>query len=95
MLVLCFSLYGCGTTVNSEPTVTLHPDLPAPVDVRIYDWKIIEDDNKVYVGLKYQDYLDFAQDRQSILKYIRESNNVICFYRKGEDLNDSICVEPP
>lgn len=78
----------------TEEITQSHPQLPTPVRFRQYNWVVVEVDGQRYISLPYNDFIDYLSDQQDVLRYIRESNAIICFYRdENDDLNDSICVD--
>lgn len=97
-LIVCgFALFLAGCSANEVKSTgrgmdqIIHPDLPRPVDPYRFDWVVIEDQDKPYVALTFDDSLKFRQYLEDILRYIRDSNEVICYYREGQD--DDICGE--
>lgn len=78
-------------------TVINHPRLPVPVSTYKVNWKVLpQPDGKVYVALSYDDSLIMRAMMEDLVRYTRDSNSVMCFYRK--DLHEPRCdsvPEPP
>lgn len=91
--IFCAILSGCQTNVVEAPKPsTIHPELPAPVGKYNVKWKVIPQDDHVYVGLTYDDSLQLKLMIEDLLRYIRESNTALCSYRR--DLQEPRCVVP-
>jgi hypothetical protein len=56
-----------------------------------FDWKVILQDEKVYVGLEYDQSVEFRVFLEDMRRYIKESNGVICFYR--DDVKEPRCYQ--
>lgn len=95
VIILCMVvlLSACGsypTQPQSTESTIIHPELPQPVAPYQFDWNIIEHEDKPYVALTFDDSLVFRQYLEDILRYIRESNDLLCYYREGN--GDPICT---
>lgn len=91
---LILFLNGCSlfqTIETKEDQVTLHPTLPRPISDLQIDWNVIEYESQIYIATTYQEYLDYLQYQQDVIRYIKQINKTVCFYRK--DLNDEICLD--
>lgn len=78
-------LTGCASTsipVKPIDVPSYQPDPPSQVILHDVPWKVIVQNNQPFVGLSYQDYLTYLEDKESILNYINQSNLIICYYRK-------------
>lgn len=95
----CVMMFGC-TTKQPEPkpepqAVITHPALPSPVGKYVLHWKVIPQDDHVYVALPYDESLQLKTMIEDMLRYARESNSVMCYYRR--DLKEQRCltITPP
>lgn len=104
MLAAAVLLSGCNLfsrQPDPEPvqatTIINHPRLPVPVSAYKVQWKVIPQENgKVYVALSYDDSLVMRAMLEDLMRYTRDANSVMCFYRK--DLAEPRCVgvsQPP
>jgi|AntRauTorcE11898_2_1112593.scaffolds.fasta_scaffold02696_3 hypothetical protein len=89
-------LSGCGifsffTNDDVETAVVVHPELPRPVQNQNIDWVIIEKEEKVFVGTPYQKFLNHLESQEDIIRYIRQINRSVCFYRK--ELEEVFCKQ--
>lgn len=94
IIILCVALLcGCQhTDVPVQPPVVVnHPSWPAPIVPYKFDWKVIQVDDKVYVGLEYDQSIEFRIFMEDIKRYIKDSNDVICFYR--DSLKEVRCYQ--
>lgn len=86
VILMSLMLYGCNTkpiATVSEPKRIIHPELPSPVDPYKFDWKVIVIDEKtVIVGLDYDQSIDFRIFLDDIKRYMKETNVILCSYRK-------------
>lgn len=94
--LILVSLSGCGfLSIFSkdvpDPQITIHPELPRPVQSQQVDWIIIEQDDGVYVGTSYQQFLNHLESEEDKLRYIRQINKSICYYR--QDLEEEFCQQ--
>lgn len=82
-------LTGCPATVPPKlsPAAPLsNPSLPVPVGKYVLNWKVITKktpitDEHVYVGLTYDQSLQLKLMIEDQLRYIKDANSVMCFYR--------------
>lgn len=80
------------TPVPTRPPVVVnHPTWPTPITTYKFDWKVIQVGDKVYVGLEYDQSVEFRVFLEDVKRYIQDSNNVICFYR--ESLKEMRCYQ--
>lgn len=91
MAACLLAMLGCAT----EPEPLSHPALPAPISPYTFHWKVIPLEDHVYVGLRYDESLRLKVLMEDMTRYMRDSNAVMCFYRK--ELNEIRCqsVTPP
>lgn len=91
IILISVFLIGCKTTEQAPntPAVINHPTWPTPILPYTFQWKVIQVEDEVYVGLEYNQSLEFRVFLEDLKRYIKESNSLICFYR--EDLKESRC----
>ena len=94
VLTLTIFLSGCGilsffTNDDVETDVVVHPELPRPVQNQNTDWIIIEDDEAIFVAAPYQQFLNHLESEEDKLRYIRQINKTVCFYRT--ELEEEFC----
>lgn len=90
----CVVLTSCASNVQTPSAVVntqQHPVWPTPVLPYKFDWKVLLEGDKVYVGLEYDQSVEFRVFLEDVKRYMKESNSVICFYR--EDLKESRCYQ--
>jgi len=91
--IFCAMLVGCGHDPVKSPepqSVISHPALPAPVGKYNLHWKVIPQDDHVYVALTYDESLQLKTMIEDLLRYTREANSVMCSYRR--DLKETRCI---
>lgn len=91
--IFCAMLMGCGHTPVAPPEpkgVVTHPALPTPVGKYNLHWKVIPQDDHVYVALPYDESLVLKTMIEDMLRYTRESNSVMCYYRR--ELQEPRCA---
>ena len=91
-----FLLLGCSTTVVPPPqpapvVVEYHPPWPDPLQPCPIKWETFNINNKPYVALSFEDNLNFAICGQDMRKYILETRQIICHYRRS--LSEPQCKE--
>jgi hypothetical protein len=90
LMVACvLAMVGCTHT----PEPMSHPTLPTPISPYTFHWKVIPLEDHVYVGLTYDESLRLKVLMEDMTRYMRDSNAVMCFYRK--ELNEYRCLEAP
>lgn len=98
LIVLCSILFlGCSwfsddVVIDNSDTIT-HPQEPRPVTIGSYAWMVEEVDGKIYIGLTYDQFIDYMKDQEDVLRYIKESNAIICFYKTHFDEESVLCLE--
>ena len=91
VLAACVMLTGCPGTFPTAPPANLsHPALPGPVGKYNLHWKVIPQKDFVYVALTYDESLQLKLMIEDLLRYSRESNSVMCYYRR--ELAESRCL---
>lgn len=95
ILALFVALAGCQTTPEAVPppnraTLT-HPALPSPIADRSFKTKVITDQStgKIYIGMSYEDDLEFRKYLEDVLKYVKEMKATACYYRT--ELKEPAC----
>lgn len=92
-LATVISLYGCSTHVpvsETEKPFTMHPTMPKPVTPRNVKFEVVAvEDEKPYVRMNMADYQKLGVYMEDVLRYVRNINGVVCFYR--HDLNENFC----
>jgi len=91
LLSLILILSSCKTIETVEDEVTVHPNLPRPINSLQIEWNVIEYSDKIYVATTYEEFLDYLQFNQDVIRYINQLNKTVCFYRT--DLDDTICLD--
>ena len=94
LTLVIVTLPGCGilsffTNEETETEVLVHPELPRPVQNQTTDWIIIENEEGVFVAAPYQQFLNHLEGQEDILRYIRQINSTVCYYRK--ELEEEFC----
>ena len=83
-----------------EDLGTFHPARPVPISMISPEWKLVtptthnsiikQGDAYSYMCLTWEDYLVLGQNMQSIKKYLKDDNALLCYYRK--DLKEVECI---
>lgn len=89
MIACVLAMFGCSNKVPHDS----HPALPDPISPYTFHWKVIPLEDHVYVGLTYDESLRLKVLMEDMTRYMRDSNAVMCFYRK--ELNEFRCQEAP
>mgnify|MGYP001175442926 CR=1 FL=1 len=84
-------IYGCSTkppvVIYDVPKVDpVWPEQITPVNIK---WKVVNVNDKPYVGTSYQESLQFRIWMEDVYRYIKDANSMICFYRTH--LNEQKC----
>jgi len=85
-------LQGCSIFDVIKPQddqVTIHPELPRPVQPINVDWQIITKDDQVLVATPYDDFLTVLENDNDIVRFIDQLVNTVCYYR--QDLDEEFC----
>lgn len=96
VILAALLLVGCETTPVAPPVVppvaekiTYHPPMPRPLSYCDVKWRVLIVDNQPYVGLSYEDNINFAICAKDMERYLSEMQMVLCHYRqcnKDEDV---------
>jgi hypothetical protein len=96
VLAACVMLTGCPGTLPVAPPATIsHPALPSPVGKYKLKWKVIPQGDHVYVALTYDESLQLKLMIEDLLRYSRESNSVMCYYRRELAEPRCLTIEKP
>lgn len=84
-----------------EDIEQFHPARPLPIQMITPEWKMLtpstvdsyikDDEQYTYMAITWEDYLMMGQNMQSIIKYLKDNNVLLCYYRK--DLKEPQCIE--
>lgn len=92
----CVMMMGCASKPIVEPSATIsHPALPGPVGKYNLHWKVIPQKDFVYVALTYDESLQLKLMIEDLLRYSRESNTVMCSYRRELAEPRCLTIEKP
>lgn len=92
LLCLCLMLAGCWNTkeqVEPPRDTLVHPAYPSPVQPYTFNWVVVPLEKEVIVGLEYNQSLEFRLFLEDMKRYIREQNEMLCFYR--HEIEDPRC----
>lgn len=97
-ITLVLASVSCSTTIKDKPATntlsnTINVAMPSPVAIKAYDWKVLEDDSEAYICLDYNTSLEFRMLLEDMLRYIKDSKNVICYYKDVLEHKDVQCVQ--
>lgn len=88
---------GCSTTntrtiIEEDIIEKIHPEMPRPISAYYPKLYIEEfDDGELYVYMTFRDSQNMRIMLNDTHRYIKESNDLLCFYRKK--LNEEFCVK--
>lgn len=95
LLFLSMVLVGCSKDLPQKPANVeqVHINWPVPLEpCPISDVKVVphpSDPDKAVVVMSWPDYLQRAACEEARYTYIKEANQMICFYRR--ELNEARC----
>lgn len=75
--------------IQQPKEIIIHPTLPNSISSYRFDWVVVVDQDKPIVGLEYNQSIDFRLFMEDMKRYIKEQNEIICYYRV--DLKESRC----
>ena len=92
-IVLCTVVFltACSTLEPRTTIDTLQPAMPRPISRPITEWQVVTVDGLVYVALPYEKFIDYIAYQEDILRYMRQTLSVICYYR--DDLKEEQCID--
>lgn len=88
LILLALLLTGCASNQVKEPQIH-HVAYPDPIVDFNKQWEVKVINDAPYVGMKYDDFLDFETWLIDVKRYIKDQNNMICYYRT--DLHEEKC----
>lgn len=97
LLASSMTMTACATNAPTESDVSestdmkfqIDPDWPDPVTRVDTNWSIIEKDGQNYMATPYQEFLKYMRYQEGLIRYIKQANQIICFYR--QDLYEQRC----
>lgn len=100
LILMTLTIVGCAVkTTDPKPMQVMHPSRPNPVNMTPVVWRALVPQTKEdltatndysYMCLDWSGYLTMGQNMQSMLRYIKDENALLCYYRK--DLNEIQCT---
>ena len=83
VLIVAAMLTGCSTTPIAVDLPKYHPQLPEPyATCEHVEWEyIITETNNARPSLSYQDGLDLSKCRDDMIRYLREMEKIVSYYR--------------
>lgn len=90
-LVLCLLAVGCSSKIQPTQVQRLDPSWPDSVQTFKGDWKVIEVDGSLYVGLPYNQFQDFTGFIADVKRYTKDTHDMVCYYRAH--LKEPTCVK--
>ena len=92
IVVLCMSFLSCSILKGESEQELLnnHPTQPRPVMLYSPEWSIVESQGIFYVGMGYNEFIDFMKYQEDLARYIKQSMVTMCYYRR--DLKEEGCV---
>lgn len=97
LMAAALVLAGCESTPYGEDvSVTVHPNWPSPVEVPVVgDPRVMPDPNNqgnVIIIQDLSDWVRFQIFMHDVKRYMRDSREMICFYRK--EIQGDYCYIP-
>lgn len=81
IIALCLLLVGCANTTAPVQVQRLDPLWPDAVQTFQGDWKVINVDGSLYVGLPYNQFQNFTGFLGDVKRYTKDTHDVLCYYR--------------
>lgn len=88
-ILLIFLLSNCTTAIKpieifSKPVevAIAQPPEPAPIKLTNIEWKVINQEDVIYYGLKVRDYEILSVNMLELKKYIEAQKNNLDYYKK-------------
>lgn len=79
---LSLTLVGCSQALPEvKPAPRVDATWPDPIKEYQAEWQVREIDGQKWVGMPFVEFQDFRIWTNDILRYVQQSNNVICYYR--------------
>lgn len=89
VIALCLLAVGCSEVKQPVQVQRLDPSWPDPVQTFQGDWKVINDNGVLYVGLPYNEFQGFTGFLGDVKRYTKDTHDVLCYYRAN--LKESTC----
>lgn len=77
--LLALSLVACATKSIDKPVI--NPTWPDSIKEYKANWEVKVIDGKPFVGMSFEDSQEFRIWLDDVLRYTKEANNMVCFYR--------------
>lgn len=98
-LLAVFSLFvlvipGCSITpdqIEQSQKQEIHPELPSSLNLKSVDWQVYEIDSSVVIGVPKDEFSSHLENKNELLRFIRESKESLCYYR--DDLDEDFCTD--
>lgn len=72
--------------------VIVHPlDPRAIAELKSVEWRVVQNEKGIFVTTDYDSFLDHLKGQEDVLRYIRDANAVICFYRNHFMIKTNVC----
>lgn len=79
---LSLALVGCSQALPEvKPAPRVDATWPDPIKEYQAEWQVHEIDGQKWVGMPFTEFQDFRIWTNDILRYVQQSNNMICYYR--------------
>lgn len=89
LVLLALLLTGCASAPVVEEKQVHHVAYPDPIVDFNKQWEVKVINDVPYVGMKYDDFLDFETWLIDVKRYIKDQTSMICYYRT--DLHEEKC----
>lgn len=80
-IALCLLLVGCSAEKAPVQAQRLDPSWPDSVQTFQGDWKVIDVNGSLYVGLPYNQFQGFTGFLGDVKRYTKDTHDVLCYYR--------------
>lgn len=90
VIALCLLMVGCSAEKKPEQVQRLDPSWPDAIQTFQGDWKVIDLDGSLYVGLPYNEFQNFTGFLGDVKRYTKDTHDVLCYYRAH--LNETRCA---
>lgn len=89
-------LIGCTKDIEEHYTnreIINHPAWPSPITERNFNIKVIVVEGQLFVGMNYEDNIEYQIYQEDVLRYLKDLKSVVCFYRAS--LKEPECEKEP
>ena len=84
LVALLGIMVGCQNTVYTNRDTINDPTWPKPIENRNFETKVVTTkQDEIIVGMSYEDNIEYRIWQEDILRYIKDQQAMICFYRKN------------